>query len=149
MAPRQSVTWRMSHLAELQQFGPHTANNNRAKEPIFVTIMKLTMPASQRSQFDMCHYIIICSIKSEMCDEAICSFIACLGLHAQNTNKVIELILWPMWSWHCQLHNGHKMGSVALLVFAVWGPKGCNSARWPFSRWYFVLPFVNALAHFL
>ena len=95
-----------------------------------MTIVKLTMPASQWSQFYFCNYIIICSIESEMRDEAICSFIACLGLHAENTNKVTEPILWSLWSWHCQLHNGYKKGSVALLVFAVEGPKCCNSARW-------------------
>ena len=34
MAKRQGVTWRMCHLAELQHFGPSTANTNRATEPI-------------------------------------------------------------------------------------------------------------------
>ena len=49
--------------------------------------MKLTMPASQWSQFDFCNYVIICSINLEMRDEAIFGFIMCLGHHAENTNR--------------------------------------------------------------
>ena len=95
-----------------------------------MTLVKLVISALKWSQFDFCNDIIICNIKFEIRNEAICSFIACLGLHTENTNKVTEPILLPLWSWYCQLHNGHKMGSVALLLFAVWGPKCCNSARW-------------------
>ena len=69
-------------------------------------------------------------MKPEVRDEATNRFIAHFGLNAANNNIVTQIKLWPLWSWHCQLHNGHKMGSVALLLFAVWGPKCCNSARW-------------------
>ena len=95
-----------------------------------MTIVKLTITESQWLQNGLCNFISILSMKPEVRDEATNRFIAHFGLNAANNNIVTQIKLWPLWSWHCQLHNGHKMGSVALLLFAVWGPKCCNSARW-------------------
>ena len=92
-APRQCDTWRMCHLAELQHFGPHTANTNRVTESILVTIVKLTMPDSQWSQNGFCNLISIFGMKPEACDEAANSFITHFGVNAANNNIVTEIKL--------------------------------------------------------
>ena len=54
--------------------------------------------------------------------------------YSANTNRSIEAILWPPWSWYYQLHNGHKMNSVTLLVFSAWSPRHAMKPQIASSR---------------